>query len=142
MRLFAENPSQWSLLSNDLSHVTTAVEEIIRCATPVIHFRRTATADTELGGVGISEGDFVVMFYESANRDEAVFDSPETFDIRRDPNPHVGFGGGGAHFCLGANLARVQLRALFTRLAERSSSIEAGPPDYLVSNFSHGIKRT
>ena len=141
IRLFSENPSQWSRLSSDRSLLNTSVEEIVRCATPVIHFRRTATQDIELGSVMISEGDLVVLFYESANRDESVFESPERFDIGRDPNPHVGFGGGGAHFCLGANLARAQLRALFARLVERASSIEAGPPSYLVSNFSHGIKR-
>jgi cytochrome P450 len=81
------------------------------------------------------------MFYESANRDETVFSEPDRFDIRREPNPHLGFGGGGAHFCLGANLARVQLRAVFSRLASPVASIEAGEPDYLLSNFIHGIKR-
>lgn len=141
IKLFADNPAQWLLLSGDRSLVPSAVEEMIRCATPVIHFRRTATARCELAGVPIAKGDRVVLFYESANRDEAVFAEPERFDITRDPNPHVGFGGGGAHFCLGANLARVQLRALFTRLAERVTSIETGEPDHLTSNFSNGIKR-
>jgi cytochrome P450 len=140
-RLFADHPDQWSLLANDPSLVGSAVEELVRCATPVIHFRRTATADTVLGGVDIAKGDHVVMFYESANRDEAVFDDPETFDITRDPNPHVGFGGGGPHFCLGANLARAELRALFTRLAERVAAITAGEPRYLVSNGINGIDR-
>jgi cytochrome P450 len=81
------------------------------------------------------------MFYESANFDESVFLDPLRFDITRSPNPHVGFGGGGPHFCLGANLARAQLRALFSRLAAKVSSIECGEPDYLVSNFINGIKR-
>jgi cytochrome P450 len=89
----------------------------------------------------IAEGDAVVMFYESANRDESVFSDAHRFDITRSPNPHVGFGGGGPHFCLGANLARVQLRALFSRMVERASSIECGEPDFLVSNFINGIKR-
>ena len=114
---------------------------MVRCASPVILFRRTAAADTRLGGVDIAEGDSVVMFYESANRDESAFRDPERFDITRSPNPHVGFGGGGVHFCLGANLARVELRALFTRLAARAASIEAGEPSYLVSNAFNGIKR-
>lgn len=115
----------------------------MRCASPVIHFRRTATAtaDTELAGVPIAEGDAVVMFYESANRDETVFDDPERFVITRDPNPHVAFGGGGPHFCLGANLARAELRAVFSRLADRVDAIEAGQPDHLTSNFVNGIKR-
>ena len=102
---------------------------------------RTATQPTELAGVPIAEGDAVVMFYESANRDEAAFEHPDRFDIARSPNHHVAFGGGGAHFCLGASLARAQLRALFTRLVERVATIEVGEVDYLTSNFVHGIKR-
>ena len=141
LKLFADNPEQWSLLVNDRTLVTSAVEELVRCASPVILFRRTARADTMLGGVDIAQGDPVVMFYESANRDELVFRDPERFDITRDPNPHVGFGGGGAHFCLGANLARVELRALFTRLADRVTSFEVGEPSYLASNFFNGITR-
>jgi cytochrome P450 len=140
-KLFADHPAQWDLLVNDSALLGTAVEELVRSASPVIHFRRTATADTTLGGTRIAEGDAVVMFYESANYDESVFPDPFRFDVTRSPNPHVGFGGGGPHFCLGANLARAQLRALFSRLAERVSSIESGEPDYLVSNFINGIKR-
>ncbi len=94
----------------------TAVEEIVRWATPVIHFRRTASADTELGGQQIREGDKVVMFYNSANRDAKVFDDPFRFDLKRDPNDHVGFGAGGPHFCLGANLARREIRVMFEEL--------------------------
>ena len=141
IKSFADNPGEWRRLADDRSLVSSAVEEVVRCASPVIHFRRTATEDTELGGVPIAEGDPVVMFYESANRDEAAFDDPWRFDIARDPNHHVAFGGGGPHFCLGANLARAQLRAVFTRLVERVSSIEVGEPAYLTSNFIHGVKR-
>jgi len=141
LKLFADNPAQWRLLTNESSLMATAVEEVLRCATPVIHFRRTATADVTLAGTLIAEGDAVVMFYESANVDETVFPDAQRFDITRNPNPHVAFGGGGVHFCLGANLARTQLRALFSRLAERVWSIETGKPDFLVSNFINGIKR-
>ena len=141
IKLFADNPEEWRLLTNQSSLMATAVEEILRCATPVIHFRRTATADVTLAGTRIAEGDAVVMFYESANVDETVFPDAQRFDITRSPNPHVAFGGGGVHFCLGANLARTQLRALFSRLAERVLSIETGKPDFLVSNFINGIKR-
>jgi cholest-4-en-3-one 26-monooxygenase len=141
MKLFSTHAAQWSRLAADRSLIDSAVEELVRFATPVIHFRRTATADTELGGTQIAKGDAVVMFYESANRDETVFSDPDHFDITRNPNPHLGFGGGGAHFCLGANLARTQLRALFSRLSERVVAIEAGEPQYLKSNFVNGIKR-
>src|SRR6266567_1879744 len=141
VKAFADNPAQWDLLAGGPSLIGPAAEEIMRWATPVIHFRRTATADTELGDARIAAGDAVVMFYESANRDESAFDEPFRFDITRNPNPHVAFGGGGLHFCLGAHLARAQLRGLFSRLAERVRTIEAGEPDYLISNFVNGIKR-
>jgi cytochrome P450 len=141
MKFFSDDPDQWARLAGEPALLGSAVEEIVRCASPVIHFRRTATAATELGGVGIAEGDAVVMFYESANRDESVFADPDRFDIRRDPNPHVAFGGGGPHFCLGANLARAELRAVFGRLGERVVAIRAGVPDHLTSNFVNGIKR-
>jgi cytochrome P450 len=141
VRLFAENPDQWDRLRDEPDLLPSAVEEIVRCATPVIHFRRTATQKTEIDGHPIAEGDPVVMFYESANRDEAVFADADRFDITRNPNPHVGFGGGGPHFCLGANLARAQLLALFRRLSVRVASFEVGEPAYLLSNFIHGIKR-
>ncbi|HEX4434291.1 MAG TPA: cytochrome P450 [Acidimicrobiales bacterium] len=138
--LFSDNPDQWSrLVSGGDDVLGPAIEEMVRCATPVIRFGRTATADTVLGGVEIAEGDPVVMFYESANRDEAVFPDPQSFDITRSPNPHVAFGGGGVHFCLGASLARVELTALFSRLAERVASVEAGEPSYIVSDFFNGI---
>lgn len=141
IRLFAENPDQWERLRAEPDRLPNAVEEVLRVATPVIHFRRTTTVDTELAGVAIPAGEPVVMFYESANRDEAVFDDPDRFDIGRSPNSHVAFGGGGPHFCLGANLARTELRATFERLAQRVESFEVGSADYLTSSFVHGIKR-
>jgi cytochrome P450 len=114
----------------------------VRWATPVIHFRRTATRDTEVGGTRIAEGDKVVMFYNSANRDDAVFDDPYRFDVTRRPNDHVGFGGGGPHFCLGANLARREIRVMFEELFRRLPDIHVtGEPDMLQSIFIHGIKR-
>lgn len=120
----------------------TAVEEIVRWASPVIHFRRTATSDTVLGGQEIKAGDKVVMWYNSANRDAAKFDDPDRFNVARDPNEHVGFGAGGPHFCLGANLARREIAAMFEELFRRLPDIEiSGPPDMLLSAFIHGIKR-
>jgi cytochrome P450 len=137
------HPDQKQLWLDDLEGVSpTAVEEIVRWATPVIHFRRTATADTELGGQQIREGDKVVMLYNSANRDAKVFDDPFRFDVRRDPNDHVGFGAGGPHFCLGANLARREIRVMFEELLSRLPDIEASSePAMLQSAFIHGIKR-
>ena len=139
LKLFADHPEQWSLLLKNRALDTSAVEELVRCASPVVYFRRTAQANTEIGGVEIARGDRVVMFYESANRDESVFRDPLTFDITRQPNPHVGFGGGGIHFCLGANLARLELRALFSHLASRVAAIEAGEPSYLLSHAVNSI---
>jgi cytochrome P450 len=139
-KLFSDNPDQWSQLVRNRGFLGSAVEEMVRCASPVVRFGRTATADTVLGGIDIAEGDSVVMFYESANRDERVFQDPQRFVITRSPNPHVGFGGGGPHFCLGANLARAELSALFYYLAERVASIEAGETSYIVSDFFNGIR--
>ncbi|HTD49878.1 MAG TPA: cytochrome P450, partial [Acidimicrobiia bacterium] len=120
----------------------TAVEEIVRWATPVIHFRRTAVVDTVVGGQQIKAGDKVVMFYNSANRDERVFDDPFRFDVTRTPNEHTGFGAGGPHFCLGANLARREIRVMFEELLRRLPDLEiSGEPELLQSNFIHGIKR-
>jgi len=120
----------------------TAVEEIVRWASPVSYMRRTVTRDTELGGVSLSEGDKVTLWYGSANRDETKFADPWTFDLRRQPNPHVGFGGGGAHFCLGANLARREITVIFEELHRRIPDITATEePDRLQSAFIHGIKR-
>jgi len=137
------HPDQKQVWLNDLDGVSpTAVEEIVRWASPVIHFRRTATADTELGGQQICEGDKVVMFYNSANRDEKVFDDPFRFDVTRSPNDHVAFGAGGPHFCLGANLARREIRVMFEELLSRLPDIEiSSEPAMLQSAFIHGIKR-
>jgi cytochrome P450 len=120
----------------------TAIEEIVRWASPVIHFRRTATRDTELSGQKIRAGEKVVLWYNSANRDEDAFDAPERFDVTRTPNEHVGFGGPGPHHCLGANLARREMRVMFREIATRIPDLEiTGPPEMLRSNFIHGIKR-
>ncbi len=120
----------------------TAVEEIVRWATPVIHFRRTATRDVEIGGQTIRAGDKLVMWYNSANRDEAAFRDPYRFDVGRTPNEHLGFGGGGAHFCLGANLARREIGVMFDELFRALPDIHVvGQPDMLFSGFIHGIKR-
>ena len=117
------------------------MEEILRWSTPVVHFRRTATADTELAGQRIAAGDKVVLFYSSANRDEDVFADPQRFDIRRTPNPHVTFGGGSVHFCLGSHLARLEMKVLYRELFERLSDIAiAAPPTLMLSMFFNGIK--
>jgi cytochrome P450 len=119
-----------------------AVEEIVRWATPVIHFRRTATRDVELGGQAIRARDKVVLWYNSANRDEAFWTDPYRFDVTRTPNDHVGFGAGGPHFCLGANLARREIKVMFDELLQRLPDIHVtGAPDMLQSAFIRGIKR-
>ncbi len=118
----------------------TAVEEMVRWASPVLTFRRTATEDTELRGQRIAAGDKVVMFYESGNRDTEVFADPLSFDVTRDPNPHQGFGGGGPHFCMGNMLARTQLREIWRRLLTHAPDFEVGEPDRLTSNFVNAVK--
>jgi cholest-4-en-3-one 26-monooxygenase len=135
------HPEQMAVLKADPSvMVKPAVEEILRWTSPVIQFSRVATADTELHGRPIREGDIVAMFYPSANRDEEVFENPNRFDIRREPNPHLALGIG-EHYCLGANLARLELQAMFRQLAERIDGIElAGPIQRMRSNFVGGIK--
>jgi cholest-4-en-3-one 26-monooxygenase len=136
-----EHPDQWARLRAEPELVDSAVEEILRWSTPVNIFRRTALSDVTLRGETIQEGDSVVMFYASANRDPDVFVSPHEFDIARHPNPHVSFGGGGPHFCLGASLARAEMRALFTELARRCERIElTGPVDRLRNSLVNGIK--
>ena len=128
-------------LRADPALMPTAVEEMLRWWTPVMTFRRTATRDCELGGQRIGEGDKVVVSFTSANRDEAVFADPDRFDLRRHPNPHLAFGHG-PHFCLGAHLARTQMRALFHEVLARTSSLRyAGQPSFLRSNFQRGVKR-
>jgi cytochrome P450 len=132
---------QWRLLREDFDgRIDTAIEEFVRWATPVMTFRRTATRDVELAGAHVRAGDWVVLFYSSGNRDDAVFDQPERFDITRSPNPHVGFGGGGVHYCLGNQLAKTQLRAVFRELTTRVPELEAGEPVYLAGNFMQAIK--
>jgi cytochrome P450 len=137
---FANNQDQWSRLRRDMERLLPgAVEEIVRWASPVMTFRRTATTDTFIGKQAIEAGDHVVMFYGSGNRDEAVLEEPWRFDIGRYRNDHVGFGGGGPHFCLGANLARAQLRSVFAELATSVSSFEVGEPDLQSGAFVHGV---
>jgi cholest-4-en-3-one 26-monooxygenase len=142
MNAFLENPDQYELLASDPDrHLPGAVEEILRWATPVLYFRRNCTKDTVVGGQTIRAGDKISLWYISANRDEDVFDDPFRFDIERDPHNHIAFGGGGPHFCLGAQLARLEIRLLFEELTKRYPRIEAvGPPDRLRSNFIGGIK--
>ena len=136
-----EHPDAQNALRADPALLPTAVEEMLRWWTPVMTFRRTATADTALGGQAIRRGDKVVVSFASANRDESVFPEPDLFDVHRRPNPHLVFGHG-PHFCLGAQLARVQMRALFDEVLCRTSSLRpAGSPAYLRSNFQRGVKR-
>jgi len=136
-----EHPRAQDELRADPGLMPGAVEEMLRWWTPVMTFRRTATADGELGGQRIRAGDKVVVSFASANRDEAVFPEPDRFDIRRQPNPHLVFGHG-PHFCLGSHLARAQMRALFEEVLARTSALAfAGEPSYLRSNFQRGVKR-
>jgi cytochrome P450 len=137
----SQHPAQRDWLLEDFDgRIDTAIEEFVRWATPVMNFARHALVDTELAGTPIKAGEKLGLFYCSANRDETVFDRPHEFDITRSPNPHFGFGGGGAHFCLGAQLAKMQLRQLFGQLLTRLPAIEVGEPEYLHSNVFHGIK--
>lgn len=136
------HPEQRRLLAEGFDdRIGPAVEEFVRWASPVLTFRRTARTDTEIRGQRIAEGERVVMFYHSGNRDPAVFTDPHVFDITRAENPHVGFGGGGPHFCLGSHLARMQLRALFAELVGRVPDLSVGEPQWLAGNFINGIKR-
>ncbi|ORW06147.1 cytochrome [Mycobacterium kyorinense] len=141
LKALTDFPDQRAWLLEDFDNrIGAAVEEFIRFATPVMTFRRTAATDYELGGQAIRAGEKVVMFYASGNRDDRVFDHPDRFDLSRDPNPHVGFGGGGQHYCLGTHVARAQLRAIFGELLRQLPDIEAGDPEYLAGNFIHGIR--
>ena len=142
MLALMEHPDQWRLLRDDLSLLPTAAEEFIRWASPVFHFRRTATRDTELRGVPIRRGDKVVMWYVSANFDEDVFPDPFRFDVTRRPNDHAAFGPGGPHFCLGAWLARLEVRVMLEELLPRIAGMEpAGPVRRIRSNFANGFKQ-
>ncbi|GIM92087.1 cytochrome P450 [Paractinoplanes toevensis] len=139
MLAFLEHPEQWEAFR--ATRPRTAVDEIVRWGTPVNVFQRTATRDTSLGGQQIKKGDRVAIFYGSANFDEDVFDHPELFDITRSPNPHLGFGGSGAHFCLGANLARLEIDLIFNAIADLAPEISlAGPAERLRSGWLNSIK--
>ncbi|NUR25078.1 MAG: cytochrome P450 [Catenulispora sp.] len=143
LKLLTDHPEQMELLQSDFDkHIGGALEEILRYATPVTQFRRTLTCDYELDGQPLKKGDKVLLFYNAANRDPAVFEDPDRFDITRDPNPHLSFGGPGPHFCLGAHLARTEMTALFRELFARAPQIRSvGEPDRLTSSFINGIKR-
>jgi cholest-4-en-3-one 26-monooxygenase len=136
-----EQPEVYRELAEDRSLLPMAIEEMLRWGTPVPYMRRTAIVDTEVRGQVIKAGDKVTIWYASANRDEEVFEDPYRFNIRRDPNPHITFGGGGAHFCLGANLARMEMRVLFDEILDRVQEFKpAGPPERLRANIVNGIK--
>jgi len=140
MLAFLDNPDQWELFKAE--RPATTVDEIVRWATPVTVFQRTATRDTELGGQAIRKGQRVGLFYRSANFDEDAFDHPERFDVRRSPNPHVGFGGTGTHHCLGANLARLEIDLIFNAIADAMPNItKAGEAQRLRSGWLNGVKR-
>ena len=140
MQAFFDHPDQWELFKQERP-LDTATEEIIRWGTPVIQFQRTALSDYVLDGQRIAKGDRVAIYYSAANRDETAIDSPDTFDITRKDNEHLAFGGGGPHFCLGANLARAEVRIMFDVIADRMPDIAPlGPPRTLRSMFINGIK--
>ncbi len=139
MMAFTDFPDQWELYKKE--RPATAADEIVRWATPITSFQRTALEDTELSGVPIKKGQRVVMFYRSANFDEDVFDDPFTFNILRDPNPHVGFGGTGAHYCIGANLARMTIDLIFSAIADHMPDLTPiSKPERLRSGWLNGIK--
>jgi methyl-branched lipid omega-hydroxylase len=146
MQLLAENPDQRAIWQADVDGVTaSAVEEVVRVASPVTFMRRTATRDLTISGLDVAEGDRFVLFYGAANRDPRVFEAPEAFDVRRDPNPHVGFGGPGPHFCLGAHLARRELAIMFRKLFARLPDLEVTGEPVLLEAMGiplvGGIKR-
>jgi cytochrome P450 len=140
MKALCDFPDQRKLLTERSGELLTpAVSEFVRFATPVMTFRRTATRDLEMHGAHIRQGDWVVMVYSSANRDERVFENPDVFDVERAPNNQLAFGGGGPHFCMGHVLARTQLRALFDELLRKAPHLQVGDPTYLVGNFVRAI---
>jgi cholest-4-en-3-one 26-monooxygenase len=139
MNAFLDNPEQWELYKEGRHR--TAPDEIVRWASPIVVFQRTALRDTQVGGVNIAKGQRVAMFYASANHDTEVFDHPERFDITRDPNPHLGFGGTGAHHCIGANLARLEIDLIFNAIADHMPNItKVAEPRRLRSGWINGIK--
>ena len=141
MQAFFAYPDQWQRLRDDRTLLPRAVEEMLRFVTPIMDLRRTAMCETELSGIKIRDGDKVVFYHTSANRDEDVFENPQSFDIGRDPNPHITFGGGGPHFCLGANLARMEIRVMFEHLLDRLPDMRpAGDAQRLQSQFFNGVK--
>jgi cholest-4-en-3-one 26-monooxygenase len=141
MLALIEHHEQRKRLIDDPSLMPTAVEEMLRWVSPIIYFRRTASRDTEIRGQAIRAGEKVVVYYPSGNRDEDVFENPNLFDVSRSVNPHMAFGGGGPHFCLGASLARLEIKCMFEELLTRLPDIELdGPVQRLRSNFVSGIK--
>lgn len=141
VKAFVDNPDQTAYLLADFDgRIEAAVDEVLRWVTPVMTFRRTATQDTVLGGRQIRKGEWVVMIYSSGNRDEAEFADPWTFDISRKPNQHVAFGGGGPHYCLGAFLARMQIKHMLDQILHRLPDLQLAEPDMLVSNFAAAVK--
>ena len=141
MAAFFDHPDQWEMLRKDRSLLPSATEEMLRYVSPVMNFRRQTTSAFDLGDQHIEEDTKVVFFHVSANRDERVFENPQTFDITRDPNPHMAFGAGGPHFCLGANLARMEIRVMFEHLLDRMPDITLdGEVERLQSAFISGVK--
>ncbi|EID12363.1 cytochrome P450 [Mycolicibacterium phlei] len=139
MNAFLDNPDQWELFKRERPETTA--DEIVRWATPVVCFQRTALRDIEIGGVTIREGQRAGLFYSSANYDDEVFDEPFRFNILRDPNPHLGFGGHGAHYCIGANLARMEIKLIFNEIAYQIPDIaKVGEPQRLRSGWLNGVK--
>lgn len=140
-KAFQDFPDQRTYLLDDFAgRIKPAIEEFVRWVSPVMTFRRTATQDVMLGGREIKAGEWVAMVYSSGNRDEAVFANPNQFDITRWPNPHVGFGGGGPHFCMGSFVAKMQLTELFDQLLHRAPTLRVGEPEYLTGNFVRAVK--
>lgn len=142
MRALTTHPEQRAALVADLDNMLpTALEEILRWSSPVLTMRRTATRDVTISGAEIRAGDKVVLFYPAANFDENVFENPNAFDITRRPNPHVSFGGGGPHFCLGNQLAKMQLTSLFTQLLTRVPDLQVSEPEYELNVIIRSVKR-
>jgi cytochrome P450 len=141
MRALVDHPDQWQRLRDDPELMRPAAEEMLRYGSPTMHFRRTAMRDLELRDAQVREGDKVVVWFVSGNYDEEIFGDPERFDVGRDPNPHMAFGSGGPHVCIGAHLARLEVRVMFEELIPRVADLEiTGPVERLRSNFINGIK--